>query len=65
MNRLSAAKRRKEGFQEEQETGNKRIRVITRARKLREIKGTKEETVQKSVVKEIKKDGSREVDASD
>ena len=65
MNRLSAAKRRKEGIQEDQETGNKRIREITKARKLREIKGTKEKTAQKSVIKEIKKDGSREVDASD
>jgi methyl-accepting chemotaxis protein len=65
MSRLSAAKRRKEGWQEDLGTGNKGIKEITRVRKLREIKCSKGKTAQKSVIKEIKKDGSREVDASD
>lgn len=65
MNRLSAAKKRKEGGQSEEETKNKGVREITRVRKLKDLKGSKGKTAQKSVIKEIKKNDSREVDASD
>ncbi|MDF2886120.1 MAG: putative sensor with domain [Lacrimispora sp.] len=65
MNRLSAAKKRKEGCQAGEVIGNKGIREITRVRKLKEMKSSKGKTALECVIKEIKKDGSREVDASD
>lgn len=65
MNRLSAAKKRKEEPQKNEVTKNKGIREITRVRKLKEMKVSKGKTAEEFLVKEIKKDGSRKMDASD
>ncbi|MDW2798246.1 MCP four helix bundle domain-containing protein [Clostridium boliviensis] len=65
MNRLSAAKKRKEEPQKNGLIENKGIREIKGIRKLREMKVSKGRAAEVCVVKEIKKDGSRKMDASD
>nr|WP_288827978.1 MCP four helix bundle domain-containing protein [uncultured Clostridium sp.] len=65
MSRLSASKKRKEGLQESEGSGKKGVREITRIRKLKEMKVSKGKTAEECVVKEIKKNGGRNMDASD
>ncbi|WP_242974495.1 MCP four helix bundle domain-containing protein [Lacrimispora amygdalina] len=65
MNRLSAAKKRKEEPQKSGLIENKGIREIKGIRKLREMKVLKGRAAEVCVVKEIKKDGGRKMDASD